>query len=313
MKKTRGASLIELLATLAVMAGAMSLGMGALDGWTDRQRPREVAEDFVRQLKEAREYARRNGVRVRLAYSPPRDPLQQPLLDDALPPANAFALFRFVVPEPAGGEIPWARPTAALERDDALVEPGMLSARALPAGFVGCWMPHPDRPLWTELGDSIRIEAEMLDRFTQQEFAEYAAENFYAPATVWDGAATRESDGLSNRSVFPANYAKTPYPGSVPLIAAPLPQSETVYDYVTGGFSPARTVWGKGSFPQFAVRAKHGAVDRKLPGIEFAPDGSLACGWTDELRLRFRPAARATPAYEIAIAAETGLARLLPP
>ena len=311
-----GFTLLELLCVVALLLVLLRLGSSALEGWERGSGSRMAAQSFVQALSEARELARRRGCRTRVVFSL-AGARQADLPEEEQPPLNAFALFVFQEPADPAQIGSLQAPTRAVEStsgsDTPLLEWVALSSAALPEGLVGQWVRCPERLRWTRLEDGVTVEGELLDEWTQKGFTAFQAQHYYQPEATWDAKATVTAHGKSNLARFPASYPRTPFPFDYPLVSAPLPASETVWDYAREREVPARELWGSQPLRQFVGLANPQTHSFELPGLEFAPDGSLATRQLTPVKVRFHPLHRAQPAYEVATVPATGRAALLQP
>jgi hypothetical protein len=172
--------------------------------------------------------------------------------------------------------------------------------------LIGRWLPCELDPHHRRVSDAVKISTPLFERFVSDERDVFFAENFHTPETTWllDVADPHEPGNCF--SVFPEDYQLTPVAADPLLFAGKLPKDEKCLDPITGEVVEASTFWsGETQF----IRSVNGQME-ELPGIEFRPDGSLACIWTRELEVRFAFASRSHQDYVVLIDTATGFARI---
>jgi type II secretory pathway pseudopilin PulG len=314
----RAVTLVELLVVMALLVVLGTLGVQASQGWILSRRVHGQAVILEQTLQSARALAVRRGAPVRVVFSLPPTPEDAKDGTRDHPPMPALATLVFEIPNDPAQRTYMSAPTASTEggspRTSRRTEWIPMAGGAIPEAFVGRWIHDPRAPGWRRLDDTVALDGEVLDRF-RSSGESFANENFRMPTTVW-GPPTRGDRSPRSRweAPHPVDYDKIPYPPILEPWVGPLGDEETMPQQGPADKSiKARSVYGSQPVRHFPKAAREAVVPLRLPAIEFAADGSLACTWTGELRLNFRPAAASDPVYSLVIDASTGRVALDPP
>lgn len=269
----RGLSIIELLSVIAILAILMTLAGNVINGTADGVRQKDAASNVMQRLREARELARREQVRVRWVFQPQAE-LDPNIPKGHQPPRHSHALYVFRVPSGATQTV-MSDVTGNLRSMNASGV-WLPASQPLPETLVGRWEWVRGFNSWTPIGDGLEIRGELLDRWQKQKPDEFAAENYYTPDSTWREDAWPAEMNESARSMFPQDYARVPFPHVFERLVAPLWDSTRVFDPVKREMISARELWGDREIEQFAVNFSESYRTWALPGIEFRPDGSVA-------------------------------------
>jgi prepilin-type N-terminal cleavage/methylation domain-containing protein len=309
MKATRpaGFSLLELLAVIGLIAVAAGLFGGTTWHVLSAMQLRSQAGELVQTLQNARRYAIDHACRTRVTF---RRGLYAPE-DDASGQERSYQLHAFIVPTAA---------TGAQARWVPLVWPAREKKQTLPAewvrraaaprspGLVGRWLVCDLQPKAKQLDAGLLLTSPLFQRFKTEARAEFFAANFFQPENVWGETSTDPHAAANCFAAFPEDYVRTPVDLGPVLLTGPLPEDEKCLDPQTGDSVQAAQFWpGTVSF----IRGHGKSQSEELPGVEFAPDGSLVCTWTREVTFRLAQIDRPHPSYSIVIDTATGRARLL--
>lgn len=307
-RKSLGFSLTELLCVM----GCVAVAAGILGGTTwhvqSSMKLRNTAEEFLQTVKSARHYAVTHRCRTRLAFRAglfsheagvATDERQRTYRIHAFidPTSNEKSMARWVelggasMATSANSSREWA-PMKTLPRSESL---------------VGRWLVCDQEPIAHLVPDVVKVSSPLFEQFAVAEREVFFRQNFYAPETFWGQKQTEHYAPLNCFSGFPDDFWKTPVDAGPVLLTDRLPEDERCVDPRSGGTVAASQFWpGTVNF----IRGVHSSRYEELPGIEFQPDGSLACMWTRELEFRFAPANRSAVHYVVLINSGTGLARI---
>lgn len=276
--RERGLSLIELLSVVGVLAILMTIAGNVINGTVDGVRQKDAASIVLQRLREARELAVREQVRVRWVFQPQAE-LAKDIPKDQQPPRQSHAVYVFRVP--AGAAQPVISNVTANLRSTNASGVYLPASLPLPETLVGRWEWAEGFGSWSPLGDGLEIRGELLDRWKKEGPEGFVKSTYHKPEWTWREDAWPAALNESARSTFPPDYAQVPFPYVFPRMVMPLWESTRVFDPVRREMVPARELWGEREIEQFAVSDAQAHRTWTLPGIEFRPDGSLAAEWED--------------------------------
>jgi len=263
-----GWSLIEMLVVLAVMLTvAATLGSG-MQWLARKQKARDAAAAFQSMVRDASQLARREMTPVRLVFLGPDNEaaLKNAGITEELGKSDyGCRMLMFEVP---GRNLPLQALLSPAGEDDA-VPPVPLARLPRFPSMTGGWLPAPEHKAWLKWEDTL-IGGNLTNDFKNAGFA--AASKVYQlqPDSLW--AATR-SNGFDPFSIYPPDFARSPYHFHATIQTSDLPNDETIELEGSGSLS-ASEVFGGQALPHWS-RTTGDRVE--LPAIDFLPDGGLAC------------------------------------
>lgn len=298
----------ETLSVVAILALAVGLAGGSVWHVLHSLQLRNSASEFLQVVKTARQYAVDHHCRTRVVFREGVwDPKKQNTKKEE---ERSYRTFAFVVPRSTAGDAGrWMPATANLEDDSAKMEWGRMEYASRSESLVGRWLVCDGDQQMRFVPETLLVTSPLFERFRAgEENEEFFRDNFHTPESTWTATGADPHEATNCLSAYPANYWRTPIDAGPLLLTGELPADERCFDPVSGETVPATQFWpGTMSF----IRGSIASRTEELPGIEFHPDGSLACQWTDQLEFRFVVASRPQTEYIVAIDASTGRARLL--
>jgi type II secretory pathway pseudopilin PulG len=307
-KRNRGFSLTETLCVIGCIAAALAMLGGTTWHVQSSMQLRNSAAEFLQTVKTARQYAVDHRCRTRIAF---RAGLfredETTAANDAL---RTYRIHAFIVPSSTPGDAGrWVRLGGA-DTKEAHAEWARVELTPRSESLVGRWLVCDLDPKARRVADVVKVTSPLFERFRGDEPDKFFAENFYTPETTWAFDKCDPHEPKNCFSVFPENYRSTPAGAGPVLLTGALPAKEECLDPMTGVAVSASTFWpGDVRF----IRGASADGSEELPGIEFQPDGSLACVWTRELAFSFAYANRPQTNYVVLIDTATGLARIEQP
>lgn len=274
--------MIELLAVVVVMGIIASALAGSMHWMLAKQRAKQAAGEFQSLVREATALARREMVPVRLAFILPKsaEALKEAgVEEEGARPALGCRLLLFQIPArnlpvqalqaPAGDLVP-AIPIGRLPRFQSL---------------TGAWSAAPNRRGWLRW-DDVEMEGDLAEAYSEQGFEAVVKKFQFQPKTFWSDRKGASSDPFS---VYPEEFALSPYRDLRTIVNSAMPTGETV-TLDGSGLLSAEDVFGEQELPHWSARGDtESKQDRvELAALDFLPDGSLACrDEVEELEFRF--------------------------
>lgn len=280
--RTAGWSLVELTVVIALMGVIASTLAGAMHWMAAKQSAKQAAGDFQSMVRQASALARREMVPVRLVFILPdsADALERAGIEDAeKKPAAGCRLLLFKVPgrhlpiqslqAPAGDEGP-VMPVARMPRFESM---------------TGAWTAAPNNNGWRRW-PKVKVSGDLVKVYSEQGFVAGAKKFQFQPKTIWS---ENESAKANPYSIYPEDFALSPYRDLRTVITSKLPARESVSTAGKGRLT-AEDVFGDQELPHWSAREnRSNKADRvELPALDFLPDGGLACREdVEELEFRF--------------------------
>lgn len=300
----RGFSLLE---TLCVV-GCISVAIGLIGGSTwhvqSSMALRNSAAEFLQTVKTARQYAIDHQCRTRVAFR------AGVYSDDATLRAKSeertYRIHSFLIPSSAPGDAGrWVAVTN--EAKPQQTEWARVELVPRSTSMVGRWTVCELDPKAKQISDVIKVTSPLFDHFRDDEPDQFFADNFFTPETTWTETGADPYQPRNCLSVYPDDYRRTPTDLGPFVLTGELPEKEKCFDPFSGETVQATQFW-PGTVRFIGGANKEGTAE--LPGVEFGPDGSLACAWTPQLEFTFAYEKQPKTNFVVVIDTATGLARI---
>jgi len=304
----RAFTMPETLSVVAILALAVGLAGGSAWHVLHSLQLRNSASEFLQAVKNARQYAIDHHCRTRVVF---REGVWDPAKKNTtVEEERSYRTFAFIVPRSTMGDTGrWVAVTADIEDEDAKKEWARMELAPRSESMVGRWLVCEGDQQMRLVPNTLLVTSSLFERFNQGgEHDEFFRDNFHTPESAWAVRGADPHEFRNSLSAYPSDYWRTPIDAGPVLFSGEIPSDERCEDPVSGAIVPAAQFWpGTVSF----IRGAQASKTEELPGIEFRPDGSLACQWTEQVEFRFAAASRPQTEYVVAIDAATGRVRLL--
>lgn len=307
-----GFSVLEVLCVMGCITAAIAMLGGTTWHVQSSMQLRNSATEFLQTIKTARQYAVQHRCRTRVA-------LRAGLFSEnpeiaAKAEQRTYRIRAFVIPSSQVGDSGrWVPVTTQRSGSgkknnaDAMAEWARMETAPRSESLVGRWIKCELDPHTRSVPDVVSVTSPLFERFRADEPDVFFEENFYSPETTWTRDVTDPYETANCFSAYPSDYWLTPTDEGAVLLTGTLPENEQCLDPITDSIVQASQFWpGSVEF----IRGQNDSAMEELPGIEFQPDGSLACQWSSEIEIAFAYQNRPQTQYHVIIDVATGHARI---